>query len=87
MTKTEKGWLDNWDGILKIVNFWLVLWVNLFQYKTDCKDNKVSKVSKVSKDRGKAKGQGEGARRSDKGTKDKVQRSKGTRLSSCFLEF
>ena len=39
VTKTEKGWLDNWDGILKIVNFWLVLWVNLFQYKTGSKNN------------------------------------------------
>ena len=43
VTKTEKGWLDNWDVILKIVNFWHffnVLWVNLFQYKTRGKPRK-----------------------------------------------
>ena len=56
----------------------------IFKENRDNKVRKVSKVSKDDKDRGKAKGQGEGARWRDKVTKYKVQRSKAELL---FLEF
>ena len=44
VTKPEKGWLDNWVRILKIVNFWLDTWKGWPEYgkglliKRRCKD-------------------------------------------------